>query len=199
MFDAVLHYGAIARSRSLVLGDLGLVEREFGVVTLHRAETTGATELGPLLEALDEIARTRIPLVFPVHPRTRQVMASTLPDWRPSAAFQLVEPLGYLDMLALVGAARLVLTDSGGLQKEAYFLGTPCVTLRSETEWVETIEQGANIVCGLDPAQVNGAVNAWLADRGVGLTRPTAGPFGSGAAAAVVVKEIANYVASLRN
>jgi UDP-N-acetylglucosamine 2-epimerase len=197
MFDAMLQFESIALARSSILEQLGLTEGGYGIVTLHRAETTEATELGPVLEALDQIARTRIPLVFPVHPRTRRVLSDVLPHWRPSAAFQLIEPIGYLDMLRLMAAARLVLTDSGGLQKEAYFLGKPCVTLRSETEWVETVEQGTNIICGLDPARMFDAVDTWLAGPRVTLNRPASGPFGNGRAAVLIVQEIAAYVASL--
>lgn len=140
MYDAALFAAARSR-RSRVLERLGLEERQYAVATVHRAENTGERErLGEIIAFLREEAHGRA-VVFPVHPRTRAQIA----DWRLDLAGILVcEPLGYLDMHRLLASASVVFTDSGGVQKEAYFHRVPCVTLRGETEWVETVEAGWN-------------------------------------------------------
>jgi UDP-GlcNAc3NAcA epimerase len=141
MYDAVLHAGPLARERSRILERLALAPGGYAVATVHRAENTDDPKaLARVLAYLGEAARER-PVVLPLHPRTR------LAAERAGLAFagiRLVEPLGFLDMQLLVSEAALVLTDSGGLQKEAYFHRVPCVTLRGETEWVETVEAGWN-------------------------------------------------------
>jgi UDP-GlcNAc3NAcA epimerase len=162
MCDAVLYNVVLARRQSRILETLGLTALGYGVVTIHRAESTEGPVLREILATLDEVARGSLPLVFPVHPRTRRMIEDPAFGWRPSPQLRLVEPLGYLDMLRLVEGARIVLTDSGGLQKEAFFLGRPCVTLRTETEWVETVSAGANVVVGLDRAAILAAVRRWL-------------------------------------
>lgn len=162
MCDAVLYNVVLARRQSRILETLGLTALGFGVVTIHRAESTEGPVLREILATLDEVARSSLPLVFPVHPRTRRMIEDPAFGWRPSPRLRLVEPLGYLDMLRLVEGARIVLTDSGGLQKEAFFLGRPCVTLRTETEWVETVSAGANVVVGLDRTAIFAAVKRWL-------------------------------------
>ena len=192
MYDAVLHGRARARQRSQVLSRLGLAAFGFGVVTLHRAENTSLERLPGILQTLNEVAERHLPLVFPVHPRTAKLLQAELSGWRPAAALKLIEPLGYLDMLCLTDAARLVLTDSGGLQKEAFFLGCPCVTLRTETEWVETVEAGGNVVSGVEAEAVLEAVRRWNSRPPRPLTTAggTGGPFGDGHAADAVVAAI---------
>jgi UDP-GlcNAc3NAcA epimerase len=128
-----------------VLHRLGLT-RPFVLATVHRSENTDDRAcLVQILRALDALDE---PVVFPVHPRT--VRAIEEANWRPKPHIQLIDPVGYLDMVTLTGSARLVLTDSGGLQKEAYWLGVPCLTLRDETEWVETVTAGWNALVGSD-------------------------------------------------
>lgn len=166
MLDAVRHNLAVAVERSRVLEDLGLEARSYGVVTLHRAENTAGERLRTALELLNTVAASGVTLVFPVHPRTRaQLDGGGAGDWAAHARLRLVPVLGYLDMLRLVGNAQVVLTDSGGLQKEALFLGAPCVTLREETEWPETVEAGGNVVTGLDRPRVLEAVTRAVARR----------------------------------
>lgn len=140
MYDAACFAAAKSR-RSQILDRLGLVERSYAVATVHRAESTERkAALAEIVEFLRRQARDRI-IVFPVHPRTRKRIS----EWRLDLGDILAcEPLGYLDMHRLVRSAVAVFTDSGGLQKEAYFHKVPCVTLRSETEWVETIDAGWN-------------------------------------------------------
>jgi len=141
MFDASLAAAGIAAGRSTVIADLGLPERAYVVATVHRAENTDDPQrLRRVFAHLAAEARTRR-VILPLHPRTREAIARHDVD---TGDVELVEPLGYLDMTALVAAAGEVHTDSGGLQKEAYFHRVPCVTLRDETEWVETVECGWN-------------------------------------------------------
>ncbi|MGH8289036.1 MAG: non-hydrolyzing UDP-N-acetylglucosamine 2-epimerase [Steroidobacteraceae bacterium] len=148
MYDAVLVNADLARKRSGVLERLRLDSRRYGIVTLHRAENTAAAAIGPMLRILAGIAEAVIPLAFPLHPRTREVIRAHAPEWRPPAGLLLCAPLGPLDMLRLTESAAVVITDSGGLQKEAFMLGRPCITLRSETEWIETVAAGANVLVG---------------------------------------------------
>jgi UDP-GlcNAc3NAcA epimerase len=140
MYDATLFAAAQARGSSVVRR-LGLAERGYAVATVHRAESTDSPEhLGAILAYLQERAQD-CPIVLPLHPRTRQQIARWQLDLGPIVA---CEPLGYLDMHRLLQSASAVYTDSGGVQKEAYFHRVPCVTLRSETEWVETVAAGWN-------------------------------------------------------
>ncbi len=140
MYDATL-FAAAAASRSAIIGRLGLAGRRYVLATVHRAESTDDPEL--LTEILAYLRRQArdYTVVFPLHPRTRQRWDDIKPDL---GGILLCEPLGYLDMHRLLQSAEAVFTDSGGLQKEAYFHRVPCVTLRSETEWVETLEAGWN-------------------------------------------------------
>jgi UDP-N-acetylglucosamine 2-epimerase len=196
MYDAVLHTRERARARSNVLERLQLGKSAFGVATLHRAENTSVAALREVLETLNEVAKSELPLIFPVHPRTRRMLESDLSGWAPHGALRLIEPLGYLDMIRLVSSARLVLTDSGGLQKEAFFLGCPCITLRTETEWVETVESGGNVVTGIAREKVIAAVRSWLQQP----ARPTfaragAQPFGDGHASDAIVTALTRLAA----
>lgn len=165
MYDAILYNRAVASRQSRVLQTLGLETGGYGVLTIHRAANTGPLVLRSLLLALSEIARRTVPLVFPMHPRTRAALADEGVQF--GAALRIIEPLGYLDMLSLVDNARIVLTDSGGLQKEALFLEKPCVTLREQTEWVETVAIGANRLAGNDPQRIGESVCYFLEGGGL--------------------------------
>jgi UDP-N-acetylglucosamine 2-epimerase len=164
MYDALLANIATAQQRSGILERLQVGSAPFGLVTVHRAESTHTAVLGSVLGLLSEVARTVVPLIFPVHPRTRAAIKDSLPDWRAPPALAMVEPLGPMDMLRLTQAAAVVITDSGGLQKEAFMLGRPCVTLRGETEWLETIAAGANTLVGQDLSRAVAAVRHALGD-----------------------------------
>jgi UDP-N-acetylglucosamine 2-epimerase len=197
MLDAMRAFAPIALLRSTVLERLGLASGGYLVATLHRAENTPADRLGPLLAALAGLGNSARPVVLPLHPRTANVMRAAglaLPD---GGGLRAVEPLGYLDMIALVARSRLVLTDSGGLQKEAFFLGRPCVTLREETEWLETVEAGANVVAGTDPARIATAVERW--DRAIDagtwdFSARVAEAFGDGNASGRVVAGVLGFL-----
>jgi len=192
MYDAVLANAARAQNRSRILDTLDIAGRRYGLVTLHRAESTQPTTLPVMLELLAGIATSLVPLIFPVHPRTRDAVQNLLPQWRPPAELMLIDPLGPLDMLRITAAAAVVLTDSGGLQKEAFMLGRQCVTLRSETEWVETVAAEANTVVGHDAAAATAAVARALVTSGAAAGPKLSVPelYGHGNAAARCLDEI---------
>jgi len=145
-------------AESALLNRLGLKRKGYLVATLHRSENTDdEAQFKRILETLGSLKE---PVVFPVHPRAGKIISQI--DFRPNPNLYLIDPLGYLEMVALVGSARLVLTDSGGLQKEAYWLGVPCLTMRKETEWVETVESGWNVLVGLDRERIVSAVSSFV-------------------------------------
>jgi UDP-N-acetylglucosamine 2-epimerase len=147
MVDVLRENLSLAKQRSTALTDLGLSRKGYYLTTVHRAShTDDPTALGAILEAF---SRLDVPVIFPAHPRTRKKFVEY--GIKPAENVRVVEPLPYFDMLTLLSGARAVLTDSGGVQKEAYILKMPCVTLRENTEWVETIEDGWNVLVGTMP------------------------------------------------
>jgi UDP-GlcNAc3NAcA epimerase len=153
MMDANLRLAPIARERSAILERLGLEPGGYVVVTLHREANVVEPRLGRILSGLRRLEK---PVVFPAHPRTRAALQGQTPSG--SDPMRLLEPLGYLDLAALASQARVIVTDSGGLQKEAYWYGVPCVTARPSTEWVDTVEAGANVLVDDDPDRLVEAV-----------------------------------------
>jgi UDP-N-acetylglucosamine 2-epimerase len=153
MYDAVLQCAAIAQKRSTILEDLNLEPKTYLLTTIHRPYNTDIPEnLQNILSAFAEIGEV---IVFPVHPRTRKKIAKLEDRFLHDLTnIKMIEPVGYLDMLVLEENARLILTDSGGMQKEAYFFGVPCITLRPETEWLETVEVGWNVLAGSDTESI---------------------------------------------
>ena len=144
--------------QSAVLERFGLQEKKYSLATVHRSQNTDDTaRLTSILRALDSIEE---PIVFPVHPRARKIMKEI--GYKPQPHVVLTEPLGYLDMVGLLASARLTITDSGGLQKEAYWLGVPCLTLRNETEWVETVEAGWNVLVGCEQDKIVEAARSFI-------------------------------------
>lgn len=159
MYDAMLLFSELARQRSKILQGLDLIPKSFLLATLHRPYNTDIPE--NLLRVLGALLDVGELVIFPVHPRTRRRISELDRDLLHAlekSRVKLVAPVGYLDMLILEQNARLILTDSGGMQKEAFFFGVPCVTLRPETEWVETVESGWNIVVGTDRERILAAV-----------------------------------------
>jgi UDP-GlcNAc3NAcA epimerase len=150
LLDAMIFYRPIAQRRSNVLKRLNLKSKDFCLVTIHRSVNTDNNErLKNIVNILNEASEM---IVFPVHPRTSKALANLQLCFKKHV--RLIEPVGYLDMLMLEEHARLIATDSGGVQREAYFMGIPCLTLRDETEWTETVEVGWNRVVGTEPEQV---------------------------------------------
>ena len=148
MFDSVLFNTELATKRSKILETLKLQNKAYALATVHRAENTDDSHrLQAIFEALEKISSEGLRVVLPLHPRTRKLYDALRFS---GAKIKIIEPVSYLDMLQLEQQARLILTDSGGVQKEAYWMKVPCITLRDETEWIETVEAGWNILAGAD-------------------------------------------------
>lgn len=144
MYDVALYYGKKAEAESKILQKLNLHDKAFILVTIHRQENTDHPErLTAIMQSLQTLSK-EIPIIFPVHPRTHKMFLQNGLIEKDSANLHFIEPLGFLDMLMLEKNAKLIMTDSGGVQKEAFFCSVPCVTLRDETEWVELVELGWN-------------------------------------------------------
>lgn len=154
MYDAVLQFADLARQRSTILSALQLQPKRFILATIHRPYNTDSPE--NLCNILQGLATLAEPVIFPVHPRTRKKLAEL--GLLGVSNVHLIDPVGYLDMLALQQNARLIITDSGGVQKEAFFFAVPCVTVRPETEWVETVESGWNILVPAIQGKIRTAV-----------------------------------------
>ncbi|MBD0370352.1 MAG: UDP-N-acetylglucosamine 2-epimerase (non-hydrolyzing) [Pyrinomonadaceae bacterium] len=182
MYDALLEFREVALRRSTILQKIEVEPKEYLLLTVHRAENTCDPER--LKKILAALAESSCPVIFPVHPRTMKALLSAGFIERSNQSeegvtgarlvldnlslnhIRLIEPVGYLDMLMLAQHARMILTDSGGLQKEAYWLSVPCVTLREETEWVETVEAGWNILTGTDTERILDALRSFKAPAG---------------------------------
>ncbi len=144
-------------NQSAILERFELSKQAYLLATVHRSENTDdVARMSSILSAFNALDE---PVVFPVHPRARKIIIEM--GFQPNPHVRLIDPVGYLDMVGLLGSARLILTDSGGLQKEAYWLGVPCLTLRNETEWVETVDAGWNILVGSDWNKIVDTVNSF--------------------------------------
>jgi UDP-GlcNAc3NAcA epimerase len=185
MYDTVLHYAPIAARVSRYPGALNLSPRGFYLCTIHRAENTDdGINLTQILSALNVLP---LPVVLPLHPRTRAKLDEL--EIRPGSNVRIVEPVGYIDMLQLLQSSAAAITDSGGLQKEAYYVGVPCITLRSETEWTETVDAGWNRLSGCEEERIVEAVET-------AKHPPSARPelYGDGKAAARIARILAAEV-----
>ena len=160
MQDAALFYAKKSEQKSTVIQSIGL--EKFDLATLHRAENTASKErLTQLVEGLNEIHQNICPVVLPLHPRTKaKLTAHGL-----KLEVKLIDPVGYFDMIELLKNCSLVMTDSGGLQKEAFFFGKNCVTMRDQTEWVELIEHKVNKLVGADKDLLLESVNEMLVKK----------------------------------
>lgn len=158
MLDALMLYRDLIARHASILDRLGVGEKSYYLATVHRASNT--TDVASLKIILEALAELDAPVVFPVHPRTLNVMRAHDMSTNVWGNIRSIDPVGYLDMLVLQTHAKKVLTDSGGVQKESYCLGTPCITLRSETEWVETLEDGWNVLAGVDKRAIMNAAEA---------------------------------------
>jgi len=159
MVDALLHTRQVAARRSRVLERFGLSGHKYLVLTVHRpANTDNREHMESIMAALGD---AEVPVPFPAHPRTRKVLTE-YGSWNHLPANIIAtEPLGYLDMLQAMAHADTILTDSGGVQKEAYLLGVPCITLRDTTEWVETVDDGWNVLVGADRERIGEAIRTF--------------------------------------
>lgn len=157
MVDSLLFNKEIAETKSSILSDLNLKKKDYLVATIHRASNTDNIEnLRNIIETFQELNEN---IIFPVHPRTEKLLKSHGLYDSLSSSVKLIKPLGFLDFIKLINHAKMILTDSGGVQKEAYILKVPCVTLRENTEWIETIKDGWNVLVGSNKDKIIEAVN----------------------------------------
>lgn len=181
MFDAAIRFRNRAVNESRVLADNRLEEKQYVATTIHRAENVDNVER--LQSILNGLGAARLPVVLPLHPRTALRIANsglTVPQ-----NVRAIDPLGYLDMTALLSKAKVIATDSGGVQKEAFFHRVPCVTMRDETEWTELIDCGANVLSGADAERIAAAVSS-SADFPANVPSP----YGSGNAGELIANRL---------
>jgi UDP-GlcNAc3NAcA epimerase len=185
MYDVAVQFSRKAEEKSSILRDLGLRKNEYILATVHRAENTDNRQrLSNIFSALTELAR-EIAVVVPMHPRTRKMLLhfglKNLLD-----GIRIQEPVGFLDMISLERNARLIATDSGGVQKEAYFHRVPCVTLRDETEWVETLVTHWNVLANVDT--IDGIAEAVRKSIAFSNVREDINEYGDGQASQKIVR-----------
>ena len=190
MYDAALTFAPHAE-KSTVLAQYGLQSKQYKLATVHRAENTDRPEcLRGIFEALIEIS-TDTPVVLPMHPRTRAKLESTgMLKMVLESSLVITEPVNFLDMICLEKNAQLILTDSGGIQKEAFFHGVPCVTLREETEWVELIDSGWNVLVGADKKRIIQKSEEVLARFATDEPNRDSVDYGTGTAAQVIISHL---------
>jgi len=189
MYDNSMYFSTMADEQSDIIERLGLSYRGFVLATIHRpANTDNPENLKSIFRALADIAATGVEVIFPCHPRTRKKMADyglQMDDY----GIRIIEPASFFEIIRLEKNARVVMTDSGGVQKEAFFYGTPCVILRPETEWVEIVEAGAGILADADYDRIIAAYRQ-LSSREVHFP-PL---FGDGHASEKILNEIQEYL-----
>ncbi|AKA71916.1 non-hydrolyzing UDP-N-acetylglucosamine 2-epimerase [Clostridium scatologenes] len=150
MFDAVLNFKKLAKQKDIILDQIGVEKDKFILTTIHRAENTNdINRLKNIVQALNECGKN---VVLPLHPRTKKYMSDYGLSFNKN--IKVIEPIGYLEMINLEMNSEKIVTDSGGVQKEAFFMKKPCITMRDETEWVETVENGWNRVVGTDKSKI---------------------------------------------
>lgn len=185
MFDCSLKFEKIAEKHYDIMGKFSLEKGEFILMTCHRQENTDSPErLANIVAAVNEVSK-KYTIVFPVHPRTKKFLEAN--NLKFSPAVKTVAPLSYFEMLILEKNARFILTDSGGVQKEAFFFRVPCVTMRDETEWVETVELGWNVITGADKDRILSAI-ANFAKNPPAVNDSL--PYGSGDASDKIVRQL---------
>lgn len=161
MFDAILNFKKLAESKNEIIKKLDLQGKEYILTTIHRAENTNYIDrLKNIVEALNECGK---PVVLPLHPRTKKYMTDYGLKFNDN--IKVIEPIGYLEMINLEMNSQKIVTDSGGVQKEAFFMKKPCITMRDETEWVETVENGWNIVVGTDKTKILDGIMNFIPDK----------------------------------
>jgi len=189
MLDAFLLHKDDAEKNSRILSDLALEPERYYLATVHRQENTDdSNRLSEIFTAFKKIGNNGTPIVCPLHPRTRKKLQERGIQIPSGTAVRTIEPVGYLDMIHLEANAALIFTDSGGVQKEAYFAGVPCVTLRNETEWVETVDAGVNFLAG---AKSNTIIAAFECAKTVQV-QIKSGLYGDGHAGEKIVKYLFN-------
>ena len=187
MYDAALHFGRLAQTASCNNIIDGLSESNYILATIHRQENTdNKLKLKKIVLALSYLSQT-IPVVLPLHPRTKASLDSFgLTSLLVGPLLQIVEPLSYFEMLVAMQSASLIVTDSGGVQKEAFFFGVPCVTLRDQTEWVELVDSGWNILVDVLNDDITNSILTMIGREGQSNTKP----YGEGNAATIMYRHI---------
>jgi UDP-GlcNAc3NAcA epimerase len=192
MYDAVLHYAPQAEQIATVLSDLGLKSKSYALTTIHRAENTDRTErLLSIFQGLKKTAQ-KCDVVIPLHPRTRKALQEAECYDTFAEDIHLIQPVGYLEMVALEKGASVIITDSGGVQKEAYFHKVPCLTVRKETEWTELVDCGWNEL--IDPDNAHTLPDK--VDEAIGREGDTKELYGAGDAAQKIVSILAREFSS---
>jgi len=187
MYDAYLHYKSLASTQSDILSKHNPVGCEYCLATVHRQENTDNPErLSNIFFAFRELATREFPIILPLHPRTVKCLKDHNIKLDPDSWVNIIPPVNYIDMIALECSARIILTDSGGMQKEAYFAGVPCITLRDETEWVETIEAGANFLAGANKETIHKVFDLALKTK----VKIRAGLYGEGNASQLILRHL---------
>ena len=185
MYDAALYYGTRAERKSTVLERLKLAKKDYVLTTIHRPENTDSPEkLRSILLGLSSVAM-QLPVIFPIHPRTRNAILRNVGVAEAAKGIRFIDPVGYLDMTMLERNARLIATDSGGIQKEAFFFSVPCVTLRTETEWQELVDMGWN---RLTPPHSPDVVSSTILDGLFKIPKEAPNPYGNGHASEEIVQ-----------
>jgi len=188
MYDAMLHFLEISEQKSTILNNLKLKSGSYHLFTMHRPENTDHSDrIESIFKGLEESDKT---IIYPVHPRMRQILEE--PEVKESidkvSNLKMIDPVGYLDMIQLEKNADKIITDSGGMQKEAYFFKRPCITIRDESEWIETVEAGYNTIVGANENKIADEIknfNPTIIDNGL---------YGDGKSAFSIVKEIVKFL-----
>lgn len=188
MYDVALHHGQRVQPGTGLMARLGLAPQGYVLATIHRAENTDHPQrLATIVDALEALAE-HLPVVWPLHPRTRAVLDKIGRLEQLTRKIHLIDPVGYLDMVQLEKFSALIATDSGGVQKEAFFYQVPCITLRDETEWVELVEAGWNrLISPIDATTLTTAMLSALDSRGRNVQ-----PYGDGKAAQRIAQRLSN-------
>lgn len=192
MADSVLYNKDIAEEQSSILNELDLKSKEYLLTTVHRASNTdNLNNLNNIVDAFSELDET---IIFPVHPRTKKYLKERGLYNKLESSVKLIEPVGFIDFLKLMNHAKMILTDSGGIQKEAYVLKIPCITLRENTEWMETIEDGWNVLVGADKDKIVRMANEFTPSLNIHNSR-----FGNGNASERIVSAIDNITGTQKH
>ncbi|HMV44800.1 MAG TPA: UDP-N-acetylglucosamine 2-epimerase (non-hydrolyzing) [Leptospiraceae bacterium] len=185
MQDAAIYYSKISSTKSRIIETLGLKDQKFILSTIHRAENTDDLEkLKSILSALNQINK-EITIVCPLHPRTHNIIKKN----NLSTEIKIIEPVGYFDMIELLKNSVLVMTDSGGVQKEAFFFEKPCITMREETEWLELVESGYNVLVGSDSKKIIESVES-MKSKKLDFSKDL---YGKGKSCSIIAETILNY------
>ena len=185
MYDSALHFEKLSDEKSNIIKKVCLVANNFVLATVHRQENTDCqTNFSKIIESLNYLSN-QIKVIIPVHPR----VSSLFKKYKLSENIKLIEPVGYLDMIQLIKKSKLIITDSGGLQKEAYFFNKFCITIRKETEWVELVSNGYNFVVGLSKEKLLNTFEK-LSDKNFVKSDNL---YGDGNASEKIVKEITDF------